>query len=54
MVRIIKKKDEKEKELCFCEKGIFPNRDPHTEYRCPQCGRRVWPAVMGGEAGEKR
>ncbi len=43
-----------ERELCYCEKGIFPRRDPRTEYRCPQCGRVIWPAVMGGEAGQNR
>lgn len=52
MVRIDKKKEKKD--LCFCEKGIFPNRDPRTEFRCPQCGRVVWPAIMGGEAGQNR
>jgi predicted RNA-binding Zn-ribbon protein involved in translation (DUF1610 family) len=47
MVRINKK--EKKKELCFCEKGVFPNRDPRAEYRCPQCGRLIWPN-MGGQS----
>jgi predicted RNA-binding Zn-ribbon protein involved in translation (DUF1610 family) len=49
----INKKEEK-KGLCFCEKGIFPKRDPRAEYRCPECGRLIWPAIMGGESNEKR
>lgn len=44
-----KRKEGKTKELCFCEKGILPARDPHTEFRCPQCGRLIWPEAMGEE-----
>jgi len=44
-----RKKEEKTRELCFCEKGILPGRDPHTEFRCPQCGRIVWPDAVNGE-----
>ena len=44
-----KMKGEKKKDLCFCEKGILPERDPHTEFRCPECGRVIQPEVMSDE-----
>ena len=38
-----KKVKKETKEPCFCEKGILNEKDPHTEFRCPQCGKITWP-----------
>jgi predicted RNA-binding Zn-ribbon protein involved in translation (DUF1610 family) len=41
------KKNEKGQDICYCEKGIIPKDNPRTKYRCPQCGKTVWPKEMG-------
>ncbi len=44
-----KDKKKNAKEPCFCEKGIIPEKDLRTEFRCPQCGKVGWP----GESKQK-